>query len=130
MESLATLIHRESVDEDFDLLEAMNEGAQAGSWDAWLKEALEMLKDQGQKDDWYRAMAVCYWAIPRDAELPCARMELVARLYWCLVNGSDFGDHGENLVWSIAIDLKGVDYESDWDPMADPEVQSYMAKMN
>lgn len=130
MESLGTLIQRESSDEEFDLLETMNEGARAGSWDQWLREALEILQDKERIDDWPRATAVIYWAISRDPEFPCEKMELVARLYWCLIQSPEVGEHEENLVWSIAKDLKGVDYESDWDPMADPEVRAHMAKMN
>jgi hypothetical protein len=37
------------------------------------------------------------------------------------------GDAGDNLVWSIASKLKGVDYLSDYDPLQDPGVRAELA---
>jgi len=132
VESLLALLQREDEDQEFDLLEMLN-GVGEDSWRGVLLEANEILKDLGQRELWYRTAAVCYWGVSRVAELPFEKMELVARLYRCLVQYPGFGGEGlsdgENLVWSIAIDLKGVGYESDWDPMKDPEVMKHFSAM-
>ena len=121
-ESLGQLIRMEAKDENFDLLGVLNTES---SWSGRLAEAIEILRDRNLQEFWERAVAVCYWALDRTNDLPIEKMELVARLYWCLLNGLE----DENLVWSIAIKLNGVDYLSEWDPMIDPEVRKHLATM-
>lgn len=134
MDSIAQLIQYEELDEDFDLLEAIADRARVQGWNEIIIEALAILADRSQNEAWPRAIAVCYWAIPNVEVLPFAKMELVARLYWCLLNYPETDQHDtdgvDNLVWTIAKDLKGVHYNSDWDPLNDPEVRAHMARLD
>lgn len=124
------LIQHELEDDDFDLREAILARAEGEGWPAILSEAMEVLRDPNNKDLWRSAAAVIYWA-PTDGEWPVPKMQVVAVLYDCLCEYPGFGGEGlddaENLVWSIAIGLKGVSYGAEWDPHMDPEVRRYRA---
>lgn len=125
MAALIDLLAREHGDPEFDLLEILSS---QGDWDSSVREALDLLADRRQMHLWQGAFCVVYWAPPES--LPSPRMGVVARLYWCLLSdGFLVGDEDENLVWSIATDLKGVGYESDWEPLADPEVRKHLSEM-
>ncbi len=133
MNLLSNLIRHEQIDEDFDLLDAVNELSKGIGWNQIVLEAMSLLEERSQVDYWERSIAICFWAVSRVEDPPLPRMKWVARLYWCLVNFPDsltaeLGDI-DNLVWSIAKHLKGVSYNSDWDPMRDSEVQMYMSEM-
>jgi len=132
MNVVLDLLRQEAADEDFDLLPKVTNLAERDGWGHLLEDALEILADTAQQDLWRSATCVIYWAGPR-AEMPIPRMAVVARLYWCLCQFPGFGGEGlsdgENLVWSVAIGLKGVRYESEWDPQSDPEVIRYLAEM-
>lgn len=133
METLLCLIKRQHADEDFDVLEALAQSPDAAAWSSRIAEAEQILADKDQKLYWHDAAVVCYSGLSRIEDLPMPKMELVARLYACLIECPNLGvdglADGENLVWSIAIDLKGVSYNSEWDPMADPEVRSFLNAM-
>lgn len=128
---MLSLLERESEDDDFDLLESLSASATEDGWNRRLQESVELLESQDQTKRWGRAIAVCYWAITRVDMENLDKMGLVARLYWNLMHlpDSESGDDLDNLVWSIAKELKDVSYESEWDPMRDPEVQARMATM-
>jgi hypothetical protein len=94
---------------------------------------MDILEDASRKNRWRQAACVLYWAASRNGDWPCPPVKAVARLYHCLVEYPGFGgvgiDDAENLVWSIAKELKGVDYLSDWQPLDDPEVRLYLNEM-
>ena len=133
MYSLNELILKEEQDEDFDLLETVNARAKDRGWYGIVEEAIANLEDRSMAHMWNRTIAVCYWAVYHLDELPIPKMEMVARLHWCLINSPDEEEAGlggiDNLVWSIAIELKGVSYNSEWDPLKDPEVRTYFSAM-
>jgi len=133
MSSVLDMLAEEERDPDFDLYQAVGERAGREGWRTLLSEALEVLADISQRDRWHSAMCIAYWGSSHFADLPQPAMAIAARLYWCLAQppGFDSGglDDTANLVWSTVITLRGVRYESDWDPERDPEVLKYLAEM-
>jgi hypothetical protein len=131
MNTFYEILMQELLDEEFDALDAVHSWARTMGWEKVVHDALVILGDLAQVQLWPRAITVCYQAIPRCKELPSAHMEIVARLYWCLINyPSDAPEIPGDIVWCIAKELKGVGYESEWDPMKDPEVCAYLAAMD
>ena len=124
MESLTSLFDREAADEDFELLPALDAES---FWDRRLAQAIAILEEPAPSPYAPSAVIVVYWASSRVENWPCPKMKVVALLYDYLI-ATDAGAD-ENLVWSIATTLKGVSYESDWDPMKDSEVTQYMQSM-
>jgi hypothetical protein len=124
------LLEKEQADEEFDLMEAVTELSAQTGWAGILVDALGVLQDVSLAQYWYDAASIIYWGISRTDELPVPKMAVIARLYWCLIKYPSFGDDGENLVWSIASQIKGVGYLSEWDPMTDPEVRKYLAEFD
>jgi hypothetical protein len=133
MESILDLLVRENEDKDFDLHDTVRERAAQSGWSDILTAALDILEQPDNKAYWRQATAIIFWAVGAKAEMPKPKMEVVARLYWCLAKYPGFGgsgmDDGENLVWSIASHLKGVGYLSDWQPLDDPEVRLYLVAL-
>ena len=70
-----------------------------------------------------------YYAVGKKYPVPADR--LIALLYFCLMETkeSGLGLHDENLVWTITRDLKGVRYESDYEPYQDPAVWQEMQRL-
>ncbi len=127
MEVIKALLDREAQDEDFDLCLEVQNHAKSEGWLSIVEEALAILSDREKPLYWRSAANIIFWS-PK-TELPIPKMQVVARLYWCLIHGGEGIEDAENLVWSIAKDLKGVGYLSEWDPMQDPEVAKYLADM-
>ena len=130
MNELQALIAKEDEDEDFDLLEAVLECSSTNGWPSVVRDAMAILEDTRSKNRWRQAANVLYWAASRTRDWPCPPMKAVAQLYECLIEHPGFGgvgiDDAENLVWSVAKELKGIDYLSDWQPLDDPEVRQYL----
>lgn len=130
MSKLLELIAEEERDDGRGLLEGVLDWVAEDGWDSPLMEALAILEDDESRDSWPAAANVMYYASSRTSDWPFPAMKAVARLYDCLIEYPGFGGSGledaGNLVWSIAKELKGVEYLSDWDPQKDPEVQQYM----
>lgn len=124
-QSVSEMIDLERQDEDFDLLEAIQIRSKQEGWSQILQEALDILSDKTKQNDWQSAANIIFWSSPDKTEMPIPKMAVVARLTWCQINGDGLDD-SENLVWTIAKDLKGVAYLSDWDPQKDPEVRAYL----
>jgi len=130
MKPLPEMIDLERQDEDFDLLAAVQARADSEGWDQLLVEALQILSDLSQQENWRSATCIIFWSNPTRTEMPIPKMAVVARLYWCLIQFPGFGGEGlddaENLVWTITKDLKGIGYDSDWDPIKDLEVRVFL----
>ena len=131
---LLELIKNEVEDEDFDLYETVLDIAGSSGWNGLMSEALGILSEVNLMPYWRSAICVIYWAMGSEVSFPVSKMEVVARLYRCLVQFPGLGGEGlsdgENLVWSIAIELKGVRYDSEWVPQLDPEVRTHLALMD
>ena len=119
---------QEVAEEDFDLYETVLANRERES-ERILRESLEILSDPNLQKYWHSSSAIIYWLLPMPDQIEIPKMAIVARLYWCLIQDGDSMDEAENLVWSIAKDLKGVEYLSEWEPMKDPEVAKYLAAM-
>src|SRR4051812_5915775 len=94
------MIRREEIDKDYDLLESVRAIADRDGWKGLISESMEILADESLQDCWKSAACVIYWSDGKEAEYPYPKMQIVARLYWCLERFPDFGADGENLVWS------------------------------
>lgn len=128
MNLVSAWLGKEAADADFDLYETVLAHRENESL-VILGECLEILSDRSQQSYWNAAASVVYWLLPLPSEITTPKMAIVARLYWCLIQDGPGMEDSENLVWSIAKDLKGVDYLSDWEPLKDPEVAKYLAEM-
>lgn len=94
------------------------------SWEAVQAVLIELLRDDSQTTHW-QTIAEVFWEATLDQNnLP--EDELIALLYHRLVTDSASED---NLVWSIASKLKGVDYLSEYDPLRDPAVLHELEKI-
>lgn len=87
------------------------------------------------KTDWNSVMSALYCCDFHERDLPMESHYLIALFYDCLARfpkegSSDIASNtpgvDENLVWSLTINLKGIPYESSYDPLIDPEVQSHV----
>lgn len=131
--SLIASFDRETDDEDFDLLKWVRALAAQSGWPSIIAECIAILSAEDQQRYWHQATVVIYWAVSDRAELPLSFEALAARLYRCLelypgFGGSGLSD-GENLVWSIVSNLKGVRYDSEWDPYQDAGIQAQLARL-
>ena len=131
MDKIDCLIEKEIDDEEFDLLEAVQTRSEIEGWTDIVAESLSILSDKSKMEFWQAAVRIIFWSTSRTPTFPVPTMEIVARLYWCLINVEEGvkNEMDENLVWSVAKDLKGVPYLADWDPQRDPEVQAYLTEM-
>lgn len=126
--SISEMFELERRDEDYDLMPAILDRAAQIGWASILQDVLEILSNKERQEDWQSAANVIYWSDVAKTEMPIPKMAVVARLTWCQIVGEGL-DNAENLVWSIAKELKGVNYESEWDPIKDPEVSSFLAEL-
>ncbi|SEU23765.1 hypothetical protein SAMN05443580_1411 [Variovorax sp. OV084] len=133
MDALLHLFVRDAEDDAFDLEREVTAFASQAGWDATLAELMLFLARPARKEFWYSAAAVLYWAVSDRRPLPMSSADCIARLYRCLEMlpnlGADAPGEGDNLVWSIAIKLKGVSYETSWQPLADPEIKERLAAL-
>ncbi|ERN41504.1 hypothetical protein KR51_00020830 [Rubidibacter lacunae KORDI 51-2] len=95
-----------------------------------LSDAISILMNQSKTKCWYLSASIISWLVEEGINLPYDSSYLVAALYVCLKRFPNLGangiDDGNNLVWTIAHSLKGVDYDSDWEPLEDNEVIKHM----
>ena len=133
MDALLHLFVRDAEDDAFDLEREIEAVASQAGWDATLAELMLFLARPDRKEFWYSAAAVLYWAVSDRRPLPMSPADCIARLYRCLELfpnlGADLLGEGDNLVWSIAIKLKGLSYETSWQPLDDPEIKERLAAL-
>jgi hypothetical protein len=131
MDQIECLIENEQIDGDFDLLAAVESRSIIVGWTQIIAECLSILSDRTKMELWEAAVRIIFWATSRSPVYPVPPMAIVARLYWCLENISDeiVNAFDDNLIWTIAIDIKGVQYLSEWDPQRDPEVLVFLEEM-
>ena len=116
----------ETVDED--LSEAVTSLANDVGWEPVLNAMLDILRNNSLALHWYDVVACLFCCDCHKLPLPCEHSYLIALLYDCLRLKPDLGtdgrdlDNSDNLVWSIAHNLKGVSYMSDYNPKTDEEV--------
>lgn len=131
MNPLIPLFVRDEQDESFDLVDEIYKLAQVVGWQNLLKESFGILERESQKAFWQKSAAVIYWAVSDQITLPFSLEESAARLYLCLEKYPGLGgvglEDGENLVWSIVSKLKGVSYESSWNPLEEPKIKELLA---
>ena len=118
--------HDETVDDD--LTDAVTSLATDVEWQPVLDAMLDVLRDTSLVRHWYDVVACLFGCDCHTRPLPCEPSYITALLYDCLrlkpdlgVDGRDLDDT-DNLVWSIAHQLKGVSYMSDYNPKTDPDV--------
>lgn len=129
MTGLLPLFEAEMADPDhFELIEAVDELVSHIGWAFVQAEAMQILASSELLRFWHQAMCVVFWSSSSEVRIPpCGdAMDCVARLYLCLERDRRLD---ENLVWSIAHQLKGVSYLSAWNPLLDREVVMRMAAM-
>lgn len=128
MDQIECLIEYEQVDGAFDLLDAVESRSQTEGWTQVITECLSILSNRTKMELWEAAVRIIFWATSRSPVYPVPPLAIVARLYWCLENINDeiVNAVDDNLIWTIAKDLKGVQYLSEWDPQRDPEVLAFM----
>lgn len=133
MNPLIPLFVKDEQDESFDLEDEIYKLAEVVGWQSVLTVSFNILERELQKTFWQRSAAVIYWAVSDQITLPFSLEESAARLYRCLEQypglGSTGLEDGENLVWSIVSKLKGVSYESTWDPLEDPKIKQILASV-
>lgn len=133
--SVATQIQQMLADDRFrdestdcDLSDAITDLAHDVGWQAVYVAMLDVLRDESQVERWYDVIACLFGTDCHERDLPCEPDYLVALLYDCLRLHPDLGASGidseaaDNLVWSITLNLKRVDYLSEYDPEKDPDV--------
>ncbi len=131
MDQIERFIENELFDGDFDLLESVQTLSESEGWTQVISDCLSILSDRTKMELWEAAIRIIFWATSRSPVCPVPSMAIVARLYWCLetIEGNTKNEIDDNLVWTIAKDLKGVPYLSEWDPQLDPEVRSFLIEM-
>ncbi len=131
MDHIECLIENEIADGDFDLLDAVQTLSESEGWTQVISDCLSILSDKSKMELWEAAVRIIFWATSRSRVYPVPSKAIVARLYWCLetFEGNINSEIDENLVWSIAIALEGVNYLSEWDPQRDPEVLVFLEEM-
>ena len=129
MNALLPLFIQENEDEELDLLEELGHLAGSVGWEPLLADAFALLNNPAQQGFWHAAIRVLYGSLSAHPALPCTLEECIARLYVCLEQSPELAEHdGENLVWSVVTNLKGISYLSDWDPYKDPVIWQHMER--
>lgn len=85
----------------------------------------DILRDDSRSTDEWEVVGAVFWSAVLDKRKISAN-EAIALLYYRLPLDSMSDE--SNLAWSIASELKGIGYLSDYDPLSDPEVQRYLPK--
>ena len=133
MNSLLPLFARDRENDLFDLEEEFYKLTHSVGWPQALVQAFEVLAQEKHKDFWQQAASIIYWAVSDDIALPYTVEKCAARLYRCLELFPGLGGVGindaENLVWSIVSKLKGVSYESNWDPLEDCDIKNALKQL-
>jgi len=133
MDPLIPLFVKNEQDESFDLERESYQLAEVVGWNNLLKEVFLVLARPVRRDFWHQAASVLYWAVSDHIPLPFPFEECAARLYRSLELHPGLGrvglDDGENLVWSILAKMKGVPYESRWNPLDEPKVAQRLQQL-
>ena len=85
---------------------------------------MDVLRDNSQESHWRTAADVFWGAALDKRDIPAD--ELIALLYYRF---DPDGQAEDNLVWSIASELKAVSYMSSYEPLRDPEVAREFQKI-
>lgn len=93
-------------------------------WEAVRDVMFAVLRDDRRAGDW-RAAADFFWGAVLDRR-DLSADELIAWLYHRF---DPDGTDEDNQVWSIASELKGVDYLSDYQPLQDPGVLGHLRRI-
>ena len=122
-----------SEEDSFELDDEVTYLAQRIGWHQVFNDAVEVLLNCDKKDVWYTSASVIAWAIQDEEAIPFSWQKVVGLLYGCLTHHPQLGVNGvadgENLVWSIAHELKGIGYLSEWEPLNDPEIVSELNRL-
>lgn len=100
--------------------------ASDAEWERVRDRMIAVLADDGAAKHWVTASVVLWFGVAR----PMPKARVIGLLYHRLM--ADLPPAlalDENLVWSIASNLKGVAYLSDYEPLSDPEVQSELTRL-
>lgn len=101
--------------------EMIEEIIEAEGWEPVQDYLLDVLKnDSAPYRDWESA-AEAFWGAALDKR--AVQSDLVIALLYLRLKPDEHSDEN-NLAWSIVCKLKGIGYHSEYDPMADPDIQA------
>lgn len=92
-------------------------------WQRLQRALLSVLQDDSRGADQWQVVAAVFWGAVLDGR-DLAADEVIALVYHRLPPDGEMVE--SNLAWSIASKIRGVDYLSDYDPLADPDVRRYL----
>ena len=111
--------------DEIDQQSSIEELCRADGWDRVCDALLAILEDATRSvHDWAVTAAVFWGAVLDGRPVPADR--LIALLYVRLPK-EDGAEN--NLAWSIASNLKGRSYLSDYDPLSDPDIQRELDRL-
>jgi hypothetical protein len=121
--NIANILRADARDEDHDLDDAITDAIACHGWPR-VRDAVFATLESDDAELWPSAKATVWGAALEKREMDADRA--IALVY----HRPHLDEHGfDNLAWSIASNLKGVDYLSDYDPMSDPGVVAEMRKL-
>lgn len=113
--------HASPEDNSVERIEGLIEDA---GWDVVRACLLAILEDPARPVAHWQVVAAVFWGAVLDKR-PLPDDRLIALLYVRLPSDDAGGEN--NLVWSITSRLRGVEYLSDYNPLADPRVHAELA---
>lgn len=116
----------ESLLDDEDAVERIEQLIEESGWPTVRDDLMAILEDPTRAASEWETVAAVFWGAVLDGrEVNADR--LIALLYARLPN--DGGSAENNLAWSITSKLRGVDYLSAYNPLADGKVQAELASI-
>jgi hypothetical protein len=126
---ITSILENDELDEDSSELskaEAIEELIEKYSWDEVWTVLLGILEDDTQSSHWRTVAEVIWGAVLDRRTLP---MNKVIALLYYRFDPNTSSEDDDNLIWSIASELKQVGYLSEYEPLEDPEVISEFSKL-
>jgi hypothetical protein len=123
IDSILNMKWLDDVDGDTSRAEEIEKLADEVEWTQLQRVLLDFLRDGSRTIDQWRVIATVFWGAVLDGR-DLAADEVIALVYHRLPTSSDTEE--SNLPWSIASKIRGVGYNSDFDPLTDPNVRRYL----
>ena len=120
----AILVAEDHSSPDDDSAERIEGMIEDEGWEVVRACLLAILEDPGRPVAHWQVVAAVFWGAVLD-QRPVPEDRLIALLYARLPTDPDGAEN--NLVWSITSKLRGLQYLSDYDPLADPRVKAELA---
>ncbi len=129
-ETINKILNNDSLDEDRSdgsKCESIEELITQFGWVPVERELFDILSDHEQGEKNWQTAAEVFWGALLDKRIIADANRLIALVIKRLPPDKDSNEN--NLAWSIASEIKGLDYLSDFDPLTDPLIAKEISRL-